>query len=82
MFGDDSVTGVMVTLAGQEFALSGTLDGEVITVTGGGQTFSLGFYPEGNGDPGLLGGTAGFYGDWVVGDVTIGGVIGSSCKLN
>jgi len=83
VFGDNSVTGVMITLRGAETALTGTLDAGVITVTGSNITFILDFDPDGS-DPANdadLGDTAGFVGGWFS-DVAVGGVIGTSCKLN
>jgi len=63
--------------------LAGTLEGDVITVDDGGdQAFALGFFPQSSNPVGPLGGTAGFFGVWVLDGSKIGEVIGSSCKLN
>jgi hypothetical protein len=83
VFADDTVSGVMVTLAGQEVALVGKLEGDIITVDDGGdQAFTLVFFPQNSDPAGILGGTAGFFGEWNLDGSNIGTVIGSSCKLN
>ncbi len=43
IFADDSVSGVMVTLRGDETVLTGTLSGTDLTVSGGGNSFTLVF---------------------------------------
>lgn len=78
---DNSVTGVMVTLRGDETDLSGALTGNEISVSGGGHSFTLTFDPDGT-DPFndvALGNVAGFTGSWVS-NIGTGDVIGTSCQ--
>ena len=61
---DNSVTGVMVTLIGDETPLTGTLTGNNISVLGGNHSFTLTFDSDGT-DPSndlALGTTSGFIG--------------------
>lgn len=78
---DNRVTGVMVTLRGQESALAGTLDGTTISVSGGGNTLTLEFDADGSdaSNDALLGTTAGFTGQWNSAS-GLGSVIGTSCQ--
>jgi len=80
---DNNVTGVMVTIRGNQTVLSGTLNGNILTVSGGGNSFNLIFDSDGT-DPSndfALGPTSGFIGEWnsVLG---VGGVSGTSCQPN
>lgn len=80
---DNSVSGILVTLRGNETILSGSLSNGVITVSGGDFSFNLDFDPDGS-DPsndlalGSVGGFLGVYTDGAGGGTTIG----TSCRLN
>jgi len=71
----------MVTLRGQETALTGTLTGNSISVSGGGNSFTLQFDADGSDSSNdlLLGTTSGFIGTM---NNTSGtsDVIGTSCQ--
>ena len=80
---DDSVSGILVTLRGDETALSGTLSNGVITVSGGEFNFTLDFDADGSNPAndealGTVGGFLGAYTDNANGGTTIG----TSCRLN
>ena len=78
---DNSVTGVMVTLRGDEIDLIGTLNGNEISVSGGQHSFTLAFDPDGTDTANdfALGNVAGFIGTWNSNSGT-GEVIGTSCS--
>ncbi|UVW33810.1 hypothetical protein NYF23_07090 [SAR92 clade bacterium H455] len=78
---DNSVTGVMVTLRGDETPLTGTRTGNDITVSGGGNSFSLSFDPDGSDSANdlALGTTSGFLGT-MTGASGTSDVIGTSCQ--
>lgn len=78
---DDSVTGTMVILRGQETALTGTLAGNTISVSGGGNSFTLEFDPDGSDSSNdlVLGTTSGFFGTMANASGT-NDVIGTSCQ--
>ncbi len=77
----NSVAGVMVTLRGQETALTGTLEGATITVSGGNNGFTLSFDADGSDSSNdlLLGSTSGFVGTMTNASGT-SDVIGTSCQ--
>jgi len=78
---DNSVTGAMATLRGDETALAGTLAGSAISVSGGNNSFTLTFDPDGtdSSNDAALGTTSGFVGTWN-GTSGLGDVIGTSCQ--
>ncbi|MBL4584540.1 MAG: hypothetical protein JKX83_07980 [Pseudomonadales bacterium] len=78
---DNSVTGVMVTLRGEETALTGTLTGSTISVSGGSNSFTLGFDADGTDSSNdlALGMTSGFIGTMANASGT-NDVIGTSCQ--
>jgi len=78
---DNSVTGVMVTLRGDETPLTGTLSGTDITVSGGGYSYTLSFDPDGSDSANdlALGTTSGFIGT-MTGASGTSDVIGTSCQ--
>lgn len=78
---DNSVTGVMVTLRGNEAVLTGTLTGSTISVSGGGNSFTLGFDADGTDSSNdlALGTTSGFIGT-MSGASGTSDVIGTSCQ--
>jgi hypothetical protein len=78
---DDSVTGVMVTLRGDETTLTGTLTGNDIAVSGGGNSFTLSFDPDGSDGANdlALGTTSGFIGT-MTGASGTSDVVGTSCQ--
>ena len=78
---DDSVTGTMVTLRGDETELTGTLTGNSISVSGSGTSFTLSFDPDGTDSSNdmLLGTTSGFIGTMTNASGT-NDVIGTSCQ--
>lgn len=78
---DDSVTGLLITLRGDETALSGTLAGTDLSVSGGDYTLTAQFDADGtdsSNDP-FLGSTSGFLG--TMSDSTgTSDAIGTSCQ--
>ncbi len=80
---DNSVTGRMVTLRGEEAVLTGTLSGNNISVSGGGNSFTLTFDADGTDSSNdlLLGATSGFIGTLTNNSGT-SDVIGTSCQPN
>ena len=78
---DDSVTGVMVTLRGDETPLTGTRSGNSISVSGGNASFTLSFDPDGtdSSNDAALGTTSGFIGSMTNASGT-NDVIGTSCQ--
>ncbi len=78
---DNSVTGIMVTLRGNETTLTGSLTANVITVSGGGNEFELAFDADGtdSSNDALLGTTSGFFGQLSNSSGT-SDVIGTSCQ--
>lgn len=78
---DDSVTGVMVTLRGDETPLTGTRSGNSISVSGGNAGFTLSFDPDGTDSSNdvALGTTSGFVGSMTNASGT-NDVIGTSCQ--
>lgn len=78
---DDSVTGVMVTLRGDETPLTGTRTGNSISVSGGNASFTLSFDPDGTDSSNdvALGTTSGFIGTMTNASGT-NDVIGTSCQ--
>lgn len=77
---DDNVTGVMVTLRGDETELTGTHTGSSITVSGSNDSFTLSFDPDGSdsSNDALLSATSGFFGTMTNASGT-SDVIGTSC---
>ena len=78
---DDSVTGFMVTLRGDETTLTGTRTGNSISVSGGNNNFTLSFDPDGTDSSNdlALGTTSGFLGTMANASGT-NDVIGTSCQ--
>ncbi len=78
---DNSVTGIMVTLRGDETTLSGSLTANVITVSGGGNELELAFDADGTDSSNdlALGTTSGFIGT-MSGASGTSDVIGTSCQ--
>jgi len=78
---DESVTGVMVTLRGNQATLTGTLTGNTISVSGGGNSFTLAFDPDGTDSSNdlALGTTSGFIGT-MTNASGVNDVIGTSCQ--
>lgn len=83
IFTDNSVTGVMVSLRGDETTLTGTRTGSSISVSGGNSSFTLSFDPDGTDSSNdlALGTTSGFVGTLTNASGT-SGVIGTSCQPN
>ena len=83
IFDDNSVTGVMVTLRGDETTLTGTRTGNSISVSGGNNNFTLSFDPDGTDSSNdlALGTTSGFIGTMSNASGT-NDVIGTSCELD
>ena len=81
IFDDNSVSGVMVTLRGDETMLTGTLTGNSISVSGGNNDFDLSFDPDGSdsSNDAALGTTSGFIGTMSNASGT-NDVIGTSCQ--
>ena len=71
----------MVTLRDDETALTGTLTGNAISVSGGDNNFTLAFDPDGtdSSNDSVLGTTSGFIGQLTNSSGT-SDVIGTSCK--
>lgn len=78
---DDSVTGVMITLRGDETILTGTRTGTDMTVTGDGSSFTLSFDPDGSDSTNdlQLGTSSGFLGT-MSNSNGMSDVIGTSCQ--
>ena len=81
IFDDNSVTGVMITLRGDETTLTGTRTGSSIAVSGGNNSFTLSFDPDGtdSSNDAALGTTSGVIGTMVNSSGT-SDVIGTSCQ--
>lgn len=81
IMGDDSVTGVMITLRGDETILTGTRTGIDLTVTGDNNSFTLTFDPDGTDSSNdlLLGTSSGFLGT-MSNSNGMSDVIGTSCQ--
>lgn len=81
IFEDNSITGTLVTLRGNETALSGTLIGNDLDIAGGNFTFDLAFDADGTDASNdlALGTTAGFVGTMSNASDNFG-VIGTSCQ--
>ncbi|GLS25308.1 hypothetical protein [Marinibactrum halimedae] len=80
---DNSVEGVLVTLQGNETILSGRLESDTITATGGRFEFNLNFDADGSDteNDNFLGPVSGYVGTYT--DGISGGIIsGTSCKIN
>ena len=77
----NSISGVMVTLRGDETPLSGTLTGNDIAVSGGNHNFTITFDADGTDSSNdvALGTTSGFIGTMINASGT-SDVIGTSCK--
>lgn len=78
---DNSITGTMVILSGQETALTGTLTGSTINVSGGGNSFTLEFDADESGSSNnlLLDTISGFIGTMSNASGT-SDVIGTTCQ--
>ena len=85
VFTDNSVSGTMISARGDQYLLSGTLDGETITASSASDAIEVSITLDAAGTNPLsdtvgLFGVPGFWGAWQLGNES-GGIAGTSCTI-